>query len=118
MPELRRREHALRAEQDAIAAEIDDASACLKLIETLDRFMGRLTHRLDEMDTDEQARILQLLVRDILIGGENETVTIRHSIPLPSGGGENPGLQLHTGRHGGCSHAPVRGGQRGQDLAG
>jgi site-specific DNA recombinase len=103
MPELRRREHALRAEQDAIAAEIDDASACLKLIETLDRFMGRLTHRLDEMDTDEQARILQLLVRDILIGGENETVTIRHSIPLPSGGGENPGLQLHTGRHGGSS---------------
>jgi len=106
MPELRRRESALRAERDAIDAEIDDAASCLKLIETLEAFTGRLTHRFDEMDTSEQARILQLLVRDILIGGEGETVTIRHSIPLPP----DSGPQLRTGRHGGCSHAPRRGG--------
>ena len=102
MPELRRRESALRAEQDAIQAEIDDAATCLKLVETLEAFMGRLTHRLDDMDTDEQAGILRLLVRDVLIGGEEETVTVRHSIPLPSGG-ENPESPLHTVRH--CSHA-------------
>jgi hypothetical protein len=97
-----------RAERDAIEAEIDDAAACLKLVETLEAFMGRLTHRLNEMDTDEQARILQLLVRDVLIGGEDETVTIRHSIPLPSGG-ENPGLRLHTVRHGvpSCRPSPA-----------
>ena len=99
MPELRRRESALRAERDAIEADIDDAAACLKLVETIEAFMDRLTHRLDEMDTEEQARILQLLVRDVLIGGEDETVTIRHSIPLPSGG-ENTGSPLHTVRHG------------------
>ena len=106
MPELRRRESALRAERDAIDAEIDDAASCLKLIETLETFTGRLTHRFDEMDTSEQARILQLLVRDILIGGEGETITIRHSIPLPP----DSGPQLRTVRHGGCSHAPRRGG--------
>jgi len=100
MPEQRRRESALRAEQDAIEAEINDAANCLKLVETLEAFTRRLTHRLDDMDTNEQARILQLLVRDVLIGGEDETVTIRHSIPLPTGG-DTPGLQLHTGRHGG-----------------
>ncbi len=61
------------------------------------------------MDVDQQARILQLLVRDILIGGDDETVTIRHSIPLPSGG-ENPGSPLHTVRHVRCSQAPRRGG--------
>jgi site-specific DNA recombinase len=98
MPEQRRRESALRAEQDAIEAEINDAANCLKLVETLEAFTGRLTHRLDDMNTNEQARILQLLVRDVLIGGEDETVTIRHSIPLPAGG-DTPGLQLHTGRH-------------------
>jgi site-specific DNA recombinase len=117
MPELRRRESALRAERDRIEAEIDDAANYLKLADSLESFTSRLTHGLDDMDTDEQARILQLLVRDVLIGGDDdETVTIRHSIPLPSGG-QNPGSPLHTGRHVRCSQAPCRGGQRGSDHA-
>ena len=99
MPELRRRESALRAERDAIEAEIDDAANYLKLAETIESFTSRLTDGLGDMNTDQQARILQLLVRDILIGGPDETVTIRHSIPLPSGG-KNPESPLHTGRHG------------------
>lgn len=98
MPELRRRESALRAERDAIEAEIDDATNYLKLAETIESFTTRLTDGLDDMDTDQQARILQLLVRDVLIGGDDETVTVRHSIPLPTGG-ENPGSPLHTVRH-------------------
>lgn len=111
MPKLRRREQALRGERNAIEAEIDDATNYLKLADTIDSFTTRLTHGLDDMDSNEQARILQLLVRDILIGSDDETVTIRHSIPLPSGG-ENPGSPLHTVRHGGCSQAPRRGGAR------
>ena len=111
MPELRRREQTLRAERDAIEAEIDDAANYLTLADTIESFTSRLTNGLDEMNTNEQARILQLLVRDVLIGGEDEKVTIRHSIPLPSGG-ENLGSPLHTARHGGCSQAPRRGGQR------
>ncbi|MGH8302807.1 MAG: recombinase family protein, partial [Steroidobacteraceae bacterium] len=99
MPELRRRESTLRAERDAIAAEIDDAANYLKLADTIESFTSRLTHGLDDMDTDQQARILQLLVRDVLIGGNDETVTVRHSIPLPAGG-ENPGPPLHTVPHG------------------
>jgi len=108
MPELRRREAALRAEQDAIKAEIDHATNYLKLADTIETFTSRLTHGLHDMDTDQQARILQLLIRDVLIGGENETVTIRHSIPLPSGG-ENPGSPLHTVRHGvpSCRSSPA-----------
>jgi len=98
MPELRRRESALRAERDAIEAEIDDATNYLTLADTIESFTTRLTDGLDDMDTDQQARILQLLVRDILIGGDDETVTVRHSIPLPTGGG-NPGSPLHTVRH-------------------
>jgi site-specific DNA recombinase len=100
MPELRRRESALRAERNAIEAEIDDATNYLKLADTIESFTTRLTDGLDDMNTDQQARILQLLVRDVLIGGEDETVTVRHSIPLPTGG-ENPGSPLHTVRHGG-----------------
>jgi site-specific DNA recombinase len=99
MPELRRREQALRAERDAIEADIEDAANYLKLADTIESFTSRLTHGLDDMGTDDQARVLQLLVRDVLIGGEGETVTVRHSIPLPSGG-ENPESPLHTVRHG------------------
>ena len=117
MPELRRREQALRAERDAIEADIEDAANYLKLAETIESFTSRLTRGLDDMGTDEQARVLRLLVRDVLVGGAGETVTIRHSIPLPSGG-TDPGSPLHTVRHGGCSQAPRRGGERGQDLAG
>jgi len=102
MPELRRREQALRAEHDAVEAEIQDAASYLKLAETIESFTSRLTHGLDEMDTDEQSRILRLLVRDVLIGGEGETVTIRHSIPVPSSG-QDPDTPLHTVRHGGTS---------------
>ncbi|HEY5430626.1 MAG TPA: recombinase family protein, partial [Solirubrobacteraceae bacterium] len=98
MPELRRREQALRIECDAVEAEIEDATSYLKLAETIESFTSRLTNGLEEMSTDEQARVLQLLVRDILIGGKDETVTIRHSIPLPSGG-QNPESPLHTVRH-------------------
>jgi site-specific DNA recombinase len=108
MPELRRRESALRAEQDAIEAEIDDAANYLKLADTIESFTSRLNHGLHDMNTDQQARIVQLLVRDVLIGGDDETVTIRHSIPLPPGG-DNPASPLHTVRHDGCSHAPSSG---------
>jgi site-specific DNA recombinase len=102
MPELRRREQALRAERDSIQTEIQDATSYLKLAETIESFTSRLTDGLDEMNSDEQARILQLLIRDVLIGGPDETVTIRHSIPLPSGG-HSPESPLHTVRHGGSS---------------
>ncbi|HET9116031.1 MAG TPA: recombinase family protein [Gaiellaceae bacterium] len=116
MPELRRREQALRAERDAIEADIEDAANYLKLAETIESFTSRLTRGLDDMGTDEQARVLRLLVRDVLVGGAGETVTIRHSIPLPSGG-TDPGSPLHTVRHVRCSQAPRRGGQRGSRHA-
>jgi site-specific DNA recombinase len=124
MPTLRRRESALRAEQEALNAEIEDAASYLKLAETIDSFTSRLTDGLDDMNTDQQARLLRLLVRDVLIGGDDETVTIRHSIPLPSGG-QTPRAPLHTVRHGGSScplglglatpNAPTRSGRGGRN---
>ena len=101
MPELRRRESALRAEQQAIKAEIEDATNYLKLAHTIESFTNRLTDGLHDMNTDQQARLLQLLVRDVLVGGDDETITIRHSIPLPPNHNNNPRSPLHTGRPGG-----------------
>ena len=51
------------------------------------------TDGLDQLSVEEQQRILRLVVREVLIGGEDDTITIRHSIPTPNGDG-SPSCQL------------------------
>jgi site-specific DNA recombinase len=84
-PPLRKRQSALRAQLDTLDAELHDAETYLKLADTIERFLGRLTDGLDQLDVAEQQRILRLVVREVLIGGDDDTITIRHSIPTPTG---------------------------------
>jgi site-specific DNA recombinase len=84
-PPLRKSQSTLRAQLDALDAELHDAETYLKLADTLEGFLGRLTDGLDQLDVAEQQRILRLVVREVLIGGDDDTITIRHSIPTPTG---------------------------------
>ncbi len=52
----------------------------------------------------EQQRVLRLVVREVLIGGDDDTITIRHSIPTPTGGPDDPSYLLR-----GSSHHPALG---------
>jgi site-specific DNA recombinase len=99
-PALRKRQSALRAQLDALNAELNDAATYLKLADTLEGFLGRLADGLDALDVAEQQRILRLVVREVLIGGDDDTVTIRHSIPTPTGP-DDPSYLLR-----GSSHQP------------
>jgi site-specific DNA recombinase len=89
MPELRQREHALQTELSSILDQISDRAVFLRLAETLSSFLTRLRSSADTLDIQERQRIVRLVVRDILVG--DETIVIRHSIPLssmtPSGDG-------------------------------
>jgi site-specific DNA recombinase len=89
MPELRQRGHALQTELNSILDQISDRAVFLRLAETLSGFLGRLRSSADTLDIQERQRIVRLVVRDILVG--DETIVIRHSIPLssmtPSGDG-------------------------------
>ena len=85
-PALRRRQTMLQAQLDNLDAELHDAETYLQLADTLDGFLGRLADGLDQLDIAEQQRILRLVVREVLIGGDDDTITIRHSIPTPNGG--------------------------------
>jgi site-specific DNA recombinase len=89
MPELRQREHALQTELNSILDQISDRAVFLRLAETLSGFLSRLRSSADTLDIQERQRIVRLVVRDILVG--DETIVIRHSIPLssktPSGDG-------------------------------
>ena len=82
-PALRKRQTTLRAQLDALQTELNDAETYLKLADTLEGFLGRLAEGLDQLDTAGQQRILRLVVREVLIGGDDDTITIRHSIPAP-----------------------------------
>jgi site-specific DNA recombinase len=84
MPALRKRQTAIRAQLDTLESELHDAETYLKLADTLEGFLGRLTDGLDQLNLDDQQRVLRLVVREVLIGGDDDTVTIRHSIPTPN----------------------------------
>ena len=82
MPELRQREHALQTELNSILDQISDRAVFLRLAETLSGFLTRRRSSADTLDIQERQRIVRLVVRDILVG--DETIVIRHSIPLSS----------------------------------
>jgi site-specific DNA recombinase len=103
MPTLRKRQSTLRAQLDSLENELHDAETYLKLADTLEGFLDRLTDGLDQLDTAGQQRILRLVVREVLIGGDDDEITIRHSIPTPNGDG-SPGYLLR-----GSSHDPSSG---------
>ena len=89
MPTLRQREHRLRAELQGIADQTNDRAAFLRLAETLTAFLARLRGAADTLDVTERQRIVRLVVKEVMIG--DDTITIRHSIPVPSGPAQNGG---------------------------
>ena len=82
MPELRQREHASQTELNSILDQISDRAIYLRLAETLSDFLTRLRTSADTLDIQERQRIVRLVIKDILVG--DETIVIRHSIPLSS----------------------------------
>jgi site-specific DNA recombinase len=82
MPALRHRQQTLTAELQAIADQTKDRAAFLRLAETLTAFLARLRNAAETLSVMERQRIVRLLVKDVLVG--KDTITIRHSIPIPS----------------------------------
>jgi site-specific DNA recombinase len=90
MPPLRQREQALRTELQAIADQTRDRAMYLHLAETLSAFLARLRAAADTLDIVERQRIVRLVIKEVLV--DDDTVVIRHCIPVPSGppSGSNP----------------------------
>jgi site-specific DNA recombinase len=83
MPTLRQREQSIRAELQAIADQANDRATFIRLAETLTAFLARLHGAADTLSISERQRIVRLVVKEVLIG--EDTITIRHSIPVPQG---------------------------------
>ena len=125
MPELRQREHALQTELQSILDQSKDRAVYLRLAETLSAFLAKLRSSAGTLDVQEQQRIVRLLVEEVLV--DDESIIIRHSIPVPMppddsdpksplsgrGGDGDQSYLLRSGRH----HAPLRGSASSLDYA-
>ncbi len=92
MPELHRQIHAVEAELHSLKiAAVDDAKY-LQLAETLATFRGKLRARAETLDVAQRQQILRLLVKEILVS--NDSITIRHSLPISPPGSGSGGMTL------------------------
>jgi site-specific DNA recombinase len=80
MPELHRQIHAVEAELHSLEIAAVDDARYLQLAETLATFRGKLRARAETLDVGQRQQILRLPVKEILVG--NDTITIRHSLPI------------------------------------
>src|SRR5262249_49524550 len=95
MPALRHRQQTLSAELQAITDQTNDRAAFLRLAETLTAFLTRLRSAAETLSVIERQKIVRLLVKDVLVG--EDTITIRHSLPIPSGSPQNGGSESPDG---------------------
>jgi site-specific DNA recombinase len=88
MPPLQKQTQAVESELQSLKMAAVDEAKYLQLAENLAGFRTKLRVRAEALDIAVRQQILRLLVKEILVGGD--TITLRHSIPIPqSGPGSN-----------------------------
>jgi site-specific DNA recombinase len=113
MPTLQKQTQAVESELQSLKMATVDEARYLQLAESLSGFRSKLRVRAEVLDIAVRQQILRLLVKEVLVGGD--TITLRHSIPIPqSGPGPNgspvpssdvtqsrpsPGYLLRSGSH-------------------
>ena len=82
MPELHQQSRAVASELEALELAAVDDARYVQLAETLTGFRAKLRARAETLEVRERQQILRLIVKEVLVGGD--TITLRHSIPIPS----------------------------------
>src|SRR6267142_1586041 len=81
MPELNKKSQAVESELRSLEMAAMDQTRYLQLAESLEGFRTKLRVRAKTLDVGERQQILRLLVKEILV--DANSLTIRHSIPIP-----------------------------------
>jgi site-specific DNA recombinase len=84
MPELNKKSQAVESELQSLETAAVDQARYLQLAESLDGFRSKLRERAKTLDVSERQQILRLLVKEVLVAANS--LTIRHSIPIPQTG--------------------------------
>ena len=83
MPALRQRQQALSTELQLIADQTRERAAYMRLAETLAAFLARMRVAAETLDIAERQRVVRLVVKEVLV--DDDTIVIRHCIPVLSG---------------------------------
>src|SRR5215467_13270145 len=89
MPKLQKQAQAIESELQSLEMAAVDEARYLQLAESLAGFRSKLRCRADTLDIAVRQQILQLVVKEILVG--TNTITLRHSIPIPQSAPESNG---------------------------
>jgi len=88
MPALQKQAQAVGSELQSLEMAAVDQAKYLQLAESLGGFRTKLRVRAETLDVAVRQQILRLVVKEVLVGAD--TITLRHSIPIPqSGPGSN-----------------------------
>ena len=81
LPELNKKSQAVESELRSLEMAAMDQTRYLQLAESLEGFRTKLRVRAKTLDVGERQQILRLLVKEILVNANS--LTIRHSLPIP-----------------------------------
>src|SRR6267378_795951 len=84
MPALQKQAHAVGSELQSLEMAAVDEAKYLQLAESLGGFRTKLRVRAETLDVRERQQILRLVVKEVLV--DTDTITLRHSIPVPQSG--------------------------------
>src|SRR5690349_22663421 len=89
MPALQKQAQAVGSELQSLEIAAVDQAKYLQLAESLGGFRTKLRSRADTLDIAVRQQILRLVVKEVLVG--IDTITLRHSIPIPQSGSQSDG---------------------------
>jgi len=94
LPDLRKRQQTLEAEERSLEMQTVDEQAVLRLADNLESFLSRLRDSAQNLNITEKQKILRLVAKEVLV--DHEKVTVKHSIPAGSTpeGAESPSYLL------------------------
>jgi len=92
MPDLQKQTQAVVSELQSLEMAAVDQAKYLQLAEGLTGFLSKLRERAGTLDISVRQQILRLVVREVLVGAD--TITIRHSIPIPQSGPTSNGTPV------------------------
>jgi site-specific DNA recombinase len=104
MPELNKKSQSVESELQSLETAAVDQARYLQLADSLDGFRIKLRERAKTLEVCERQQILRLLVKEVLVA--TDSLTIRHSIPIPQTGPDSNGPQPTGSHSSGASQKP------------
>jgi site-specific DNA recombinase len=84
IPALQKQTQTVESELQSLKMAAVDEAKYLQLTESLAGFRSKLRVRAEALDIAVRQQILRLLVKEVLVG--SDTITLRHSSPIPQSG--------------------------------